>query len=153
MILKMEVSDLDQVADLDASSRLTPWSRQAFLEELQNPLSHCFTLKGEKGPNGHAIGFICFRIVGEESELLSLAIHLQYRQRGWGKELMKFYMDFCGQRNIKIFYLETGISNQPAIGLYRSFAYQPIGIRSKLYQGKEDALLMMRRASSQRGET
>lgn len=145
----MEVSDLDEVVEIDASSRLTPWSRQSFLKELQNPFSYCFTLRKENGSNDPAIGFICFRIVEDESELLSLAIHPHYRQKGLGKQLMKFYIDFCWQRQIKTFYLETGASNQPAIRLYRSFAYQPIGIRSKFYQGREDALLMMKRASSQ----
>ena len=145
-ILKMEASDLDTVAETDASSRLTPWSKESFLEELKNPLSSCFTLKLKKGATEQVIGFICFRILGEESELLDLAIHSRYRQRGFGKHLMTFYLDFCHERRVKTFYLETGVSNQSAIRLYQSFAYQPIGKRPKFYQGREDALLMMRRA-------
>ncbi len=146
MILKMEVSDLDEVVEVDASSRLTPWSRQSFLEELKSPFSYCFTLKRKRGSYVLAIGFICFRIVKEESELLILAVHPRYRQRGLGKKLLKFYFDFCSERKIKDFFLEAGVSNQPAIRLYQSFAYQPVGIRPKFYQGGEDALLMMRRA-------
>jgi ribosomal-protein-alanine N-acetyltransferase len=145
-IAKMEVSDLGEVIEIDVASRLTPWSRQSFLEELRNPFAYCFTLKRIRGPDDQAIGFICFRIVKEESELLILAIHPHYRQRGLGKKLMTFYVDFCSERKIKTFYLDVGVSNQPAIRLYQSFAYQPIGRRSKFYQGREDALLMMRRA-------
>lgn len=145
---RMEVSDLDEVVDIDASSRATPWSRQSFLEELGNPFSFCFTLKRRSGVHDQTSGFICFRIVDEESELLVLAIHPQCRQQGWGKKLMKFYLDFCSQRKVKTFCLETGVSNQPAIRLYQSFAYEPVGARSKFYPGREDALLMMRKAST-----
>ncbi len=147
-IVRMEVSDLDEVVDIDASSRSTPWSRQSFLEELGNPFSYCFTLKRRRGIHDQTRGFICFRIVDEESELFVLAIHPQCRQQGLGKKLMRFYFDLCSRRKIRTFYLEAGASNQSAIRLYQSFAYQPVGIRSKLYRGREDALLMMRKAST-----
>jgi len=146
MIQKMRESDLDEVVRMDASSRSTPWSRQSFLQELQNPFSYCFTLKMEIDSHDQDIGFLCFRIVEQESEILTLVIHPKFRSRGLGQQLMKFYMHFCSQREIKTFYLETAASNQAAICLYRSFSYSPIGIRPKYYQEKEDALLMARRA-------
>jgi ribosomal-protein-alanine N-acetyltransferase len=146
MIQKMRESDLDEVVQMDASSRVTPWSRQSFLQELQNPFSFCFTLKKEIDSHDQNIGFLCFRIVEEESEILNLVIHPKFRGKGLGKQLMKFYIDFCSQREIKTFYLETAASNQAAIRLYRSFSYSPIGVRPKYYQEKEDALLMARRA-------
>jgi ribosomal-protein-alanine N-acetyltransferase len=145
-IVKMEASDLDTVVEMDASSRSTPWSKQSFLKELQNPLSFCFTLKLEKGATEQLIGFICFRILEEESELFDLAIHSRYRQRGFGRQLMTFYLGFCHDLEVKTFYLETGASNRAAIRLYQSLSYQPIGKRVTFYQGREDALLMMRRA-------
>lgn len=144
---KMEVSDLDEVVELDTSSRLTPWSRPSFLEELKNPFSYCYTLRRRRGSHDQIVGIICFRILDEESELLILAIHPQYRQQGLGRKLMKFYFDFCSRKKVETFYLEAGAFNQPAIRLYQSFAYQPIGKRPNYYQGKEDALLLLRRAS------
>ncbi len=146
MIHEMRESDLDDVVQMDASSRPTPWSRQSFLHELRNPFSYCFTLKKDIESDGQNVGFLCFRIVGEESEILSLVIHPRYRQKGLGKQLMKFYIEFCSRREIKAFYLETGVSNQAAICLYESFSYHSIAIRPKYYEGKEDALLMARRA-------
>ena len=146
MIQKMRESDLDEVVRMDASSRSTPWSRQSFQQELQNPFSYCFTLKMEIDSHDQDIGFLCFRIVEQESEILSLVIHPQFRGKGLGKQLMKFYIDFCSWRGIKAFYLETAASNQAAIRLYQSFSYYPIGLRPRYYQGKEDALLMARRA-------
>jgi [ribosomal protein S18]-alanine N-acetyltransferase len=146
MIHKMGESDLDEVVQMDASSRPTPWSRQSFSQELQNPVSYCFTLKKEIDSHDQNIGFLCFRIVGQESEILSLVIHPNFRGKGLGKQLMTFYIDFCTQREVQAYYLETAAGNQAAIRLYRSFSYSSIGVRPKYYQETEDALLMARRA-------
>ncbi len=146
MIQEMSESDLDEVVAIDAPSRPTPWSRQSFLEELKNPLSHCFTFKNEEDSVGHAIAFLCFRIVGEESEILALAVRPENRRMGFGRQLMRFYIEFCLRKKVKALYLETNASNQAAIGLYRSFSYHVIGVRPRYYAGREDALLMARRA-------
>lgn len=144
----MEECDLDEVLSVEAASRQTSWSRQSFVGEMENPLSFCFVLKQRKGSRDQTLGFICFRVIGEESELVNLAIHPLHRQRGLGKELMRFYIDFCSERKVRSFFLETGASNEPAIRLYRSFGYCIEGVRPKFYQGKEDAFLMVRKAPS-----
>ena len=143
----MGESDLDEIVRIEASSRWTSWSRQSFMEEIKSPNSRCFTLKTRNGAGDSLVGFICFRLLEGESELLNLAIHPDYRQKGFGRELMRFYIDFCHQQKIETVYLETSVKNQAAIRLYRSFAYHPIGIRQKFYPENEDALLMARRAS------
>ena len=147
----MAESDLDQVIRIEATSGWSSWSRQSFIEELKNPFSYCFTLRVRNDPGdqpGNEIaGFVCFRLVEDESELINLAIDPRHRRKGFGRELMGFYLDFCRLRKVEVFYLETGVTNQPAIRLYQSFAYQPAGIRPRFYPGKEDALLMTRRAS------
>ena len=145
-IVKMNLPDIDEVVELDGVSRPTAWSRQSFLEEFKNPFSYCYVLKRKIENHVQVSGFICFRILKEESELLILAVHPHCRRQGLGKKLMKFYFDFCSRRGVETFYLEAAVSNQSAIHLYQSLAYQPVGMRSKFYQGREDALLMMRRA-------
>ncbi len=147
----MEEGDLDEVLTIEAASRQTSWSQQSFAEEMKNPLSSCFLLKRKKSPRGQVLGFICFRVIGKESELLNLAVRSRYRQMGLGRQLMRFYFDFCHEKKVRAFYLETGISNQPALRLYQSLGYQIEGVRSKFYPGNEDALLMVRRASPDEG--
>jgi len=90
------------------------------------------------------LGFICFRNIGEESELLNICIHPGHRQKGLGKMLMDFYIDFCSQKGVKNYYLEVHPLNIPAVHLYQSFDFQPAGKRKNFYQGKYDALLMER---------
>ena len=145
IIQKMEIHDLDEVFSIEAASSQTPWSRNSFAEEIQNPLAHCFVMKGGNGSGQRVIGFICFRNVIEESELLDIAVHPDYRRRGIGKKLMQFYIDFSRRRGIHTLYLEVNASNQSAIQLYQGFTYEVSGVRKKFYQGKSDALLMKKR--------
>jgi [ribosomal protein S18]-alanine N-acetyltransferase len=144
-IQKMNVQDLEEVVSMETSSSLTPWSKNIFIKEIENYFSHCFVIKTGEPPHPLVIGYICFRNVKDESELLNLCVHPQYRQLGIGKKLMEYYMDYCSRKGIKTFYLEVNSSNGSAIHLYQCFSYQSFGMRKKFYQGKLDALLMMKK--------
>jgi len=144
-INKMGMEDLDEILPIAASFHLNPWSRNMFIGEILNSASHCFVIKSEENSeNYHPIGFICFRNNGEESELLNICVNPQYQRLGFGKELMKFYIEFCHRRGVKKFFLEVSSSNRQAIHLYQSFSFHSVGIRKKFYQEKFDALLMSR---------
>jgi len=145
VIHKMDIEDLDEVFTIEAASSQAPWSKNSFAKEIQNPFAHCFVMKRENGSGQRVIGFICFRNVVEESELLDIAVHPDYRKMGIGKKLMQFYINFSRRRGIHTFYLEVNASNRSAIQLYQAFAYQSSGVRKKFYQGKSDALLMRKR--------
>jgi ribosomal-protein-alanine N-acetyltransferase len=145
-IRKMGKEDLNEVFDIESSSSLHPWSKNMFLSEIKNPFSYCFTIQMQGVPQCRMVGFICFRNLEEESELLNICVHPQYRRMGIGKKLMQFYIDFSQEMEIKTFHLEVNVSNQTAIRLYQFFSYQSSGIRKKFYQNKFDALLMTRKA-------
>ena len=146
-IEKMDREHLDEVLFIETSSSLTPWSKEMFLEELRNPLAHSFVYyRVDEAQGSHLAGFICFRNIGEESELLNIAVHPLYRRKGIGRKLMQYYMELGRARQIKTFYLEVHVANPPAISLYQGFSYQPVGMRKKFYQGKFDALMMVKRA-------
>jgi ribosomal-protein-alanine N-acetyltransferase len=141
----METKDLDEVSDMEASASLNPWSKNMFIEEMKNAFAHCFVIKTKGILNAQVVGFICFRNIGEESELLNICVHHHYRQMGIGKKLMQFYISFCKKMKAKTFYLEVNASNQPAVHLYQLFSYESLGMRKKFYRGGFDALLMVRK--------
>ena len=141
----MGIQDLDEVISIESCNPLPLWSKSMFVEEMGNPFSYCFVLRIKGRSKQRVIGFICFRNVAEESELLNICVHSDYRQSGAGKKLMEFYVEFGRRRGIKTFHLEVHSSNQPAIHLYQLFSYQSSGMRKKFYQGKFDALLMTRK--------
>jgi ribosomal-protein-alanine N-acetyltransferase len=144
---RMEESDLEEILQMETSVDLSPWSRPSFLEEMKLPFSHCYVLRKGEPPAVQTIGYLCFRTVGDESDLLKMGIHPKERRKGYGRQLMRFYTGFCQSEGIRTFHLETGSSNEAAIGLYRSFSYYPVGVRPRFYRGREDALLMTKKAS------
>lgn len=144
-IQKMELKDVEDILSIEDSDSLTPWSKKMFIEEMKHPFAFCYVLRGENGSTSPVFGYICFRNMVQESELLNLWVHPRYRQQGIGRKLMEFYIDFNLRMGIKAFYLEVHSSNPSAIHLYHSFSYQAFGYRKKFYQGKFDALLMMKK--------
>ncbi len=144
-IQPMEPKDLADVASIAASSPLTIWTQRMFAQEVENAFSYCFVAETHGVLTRQVVGFICFRVIGEESELLNLCVHPQYRRPSAGRRLMQFYINFSKRKGIKRFYLDVDSSNEPALHLYRSFYYAPSGLRKNFYGGKADALLMARR--------
>jgi ribosomal-protein-alanine N-acetyltransferase len=144
-IRKMNIQDLDEVISMESSTSGALWSKNMFIEEMRNPFAYCFVMRIEDRSKQQVIGFICFRNVAEESELLNICVHPAYRQLGAGKRLMEFYVAFSRRREIKTFHLEVHSSNHSAIRLYQLFSYESSGIRKKFYQEKFDALLMTKR--------
>lgn len=144
-IREMRIEDVDQVVRIAATDPYNPWTKAMFLGELLTPpSSHGFLLcQCHHDEEDSAVGFICFRVLGEESELLNIGIAPEHRQRGFGKRLMEFYLDFCHQRGVKKYYLEVHPENLPALHLYRSFHYRGMGRRKRFYQGV-DALVLER---------
>ena len=143
-VRKMEEGDLNEILTLDTSSSLTPWSRPLFLEEMAHPYGHCFSMILHEDPGPKIVAYLCFRTMGDESELLNLAVHPDYRRRGLARHLMAFYIDFCHGEKVKKSFLEVAAGNEAALHLYRSFDYRPTGKRLRFYLGRFDALMMER---------
>jgi len=141
----MDEKDLGEVVAIATSFTSNPWSMNMFIGEMSNPHSYCFVVKTKGGLKWTLMGFICFRNIEDESELLNICVHPQYRQLGVGKKLMQFYISQCRKMKIRTFYLEVDSSNQSAIHLYQLFSYQLMGIRKKFYRGQFDALLMIKK--------
>ncbi len=143
-IRSMEDRDLDVVESIERASSLIPWSKAMFISEMAHPYASCFVITSEENSD-RVVGFICFRIIGQESELLNICIDPGHRHRGLGGELMRFYTSFSIQRGTQTFHLEVRPENRFALRLYSLFSYRPVGVRPKFYRGEFDALRMMRR--------
>lgn len=89
--------------------------------------------------NNDLIGYINFSIIYERVELNYIFIKKEYRNKGFGKELMKYFIEFCN--NVSNITLEVNVNNIAAIKLYESFGFEKIAIR-KNYYNNDDAILM-----------
>lgn len=87
-------------------------------------------------------GFLLGRVIADEAELLTLAVHPSARRSGEGRALVSDFLHAC--RDAASVFLEVAADNDPAIQLYRGFGFEQAGLR-KAYYGKTDAIVMSRK--------
>ena len=89
------------------------------------------------------IGFINVWVVAGEINLNNIALTEKSRGRGLGRALIE-YME--NNEQAERCNLEVRVSNERAIGLYRSLGFEEVGLRKGFYsEPTEDALLMTKR--------
>ncbi|MFZ5780854.1 MAG: ribosomal protein S18-alanine N-acetyltransferase [Pseudomonadota bacterium] len=126
--------DLDRAAALHREAFLPlgerPWSRQDFAELLAQPGTAGLLLAA----GGSDAGFALCRTVGEEAELLSIAVHSTVRRRGFGRHLLRAVVDHVREEGVRKLFLEVGADNPSAQGLYVAEGFTPVGRRRSYYR-------------------
>src|SRR3989339_1149913 len=85
-IAKMLESDVDAVAALEAKVFTLPWSRALILKDIkENKSARFFTAKED----GVLAGYAGFWLLQDEMNIVNVAVHPEYRQKGVGKALLK----------------------------------------------------------------
>ncbi|MCL2758556.1 MAG: GNAT family N-acetyltransferase [Alphaproteobacteria bacterium] len=85
-------------------------------------------------------GFIVWRAAADECEIITIGTRPDARGQGIAGAMLAL-MERDLPRPIKIF-LEVAADNAAARALYEKNGYRNIGIRSKYYDGKTDAVVM-----------
>lgn len=97
------------------------------------------------GPDGPA-GFSLVRSVADEAELLLLAVEPAQQGQGIGHALLSEFIRSGHARGASRLHLEVRDGN-PAIGLYSSAGFRPVGRRRNYYHGPQgesfDAVTLM----------
>lgn len=140
-IQRMKPEDIDGVIKIEQSSYGDHhWSKESFLNELQNELAYYYSLYTQQGELAGYAG--CWHIL-EEAHITTIAVTPEFRKRNFGQALLKRIIDDCYLAKIKYITLEVRVSNTPAINLYTKYGFSSFGTRKKYYQdNNEDALIM-----------
>ena len=138
-ITQMLAEHSSQLAEIEKLCFSTPWSEKQILDELENPLAAYFV-----AVDGDVVaGYIGSQTVLGEACVMNVAVHPNYRGRGVSTLLMQALVDHCKATECTLLTLEVRESNEPALGLYRSFGFEVLGKRRNYYtEPKEDALIM-----------
>ena len=89
------------------------------------------------------IGFIIGRQVGEEAEILNLAVILAKRRKGEGGALLKAAMDEFQARQVSRVFLEVRESNEGGIEFYAKHGFGKTGRRADYYHDSGEAAILM----------
>lgn len=91
---------------------------------------------------GRVSGFVIGRQIGDEAEILNLAVRQAERKKGQATELLQAILRAFRQGGVTRAFLEVRASNAPAIAFYQKHQFRQIGRRRRYYRNPdEDALL------------
>ena len=134
--------NIDTVCEIDKASSCYNWTKEMFMEELVNKNSFFKILFLDD----KIVGYIIYRILFDEAEILNIVIDNNFKKRKLGKYLLEQTINDILERNIKTIFLEVGKKNIPAVNLYLQFGFKQYNIRKGYYKNGENALLMKRQS-------
>jgi [ribosomal protein S18]-alanine N-acetyltransferase len=138
-------ADIDAILSIENQSFQSPWTRQHFQGEFNQP--HSFTLLARRvdiTPSEIA-GYIVYWFLIDELHILNLAVSPQYRRLGLARSLLLETIQRAQAIHIKTAWLEVRPSNEAAISLYHSFEFELVITRKRYYSDTgEDALILSR---------
>ena len=141
----MAVAHLDAVLAIDQQSFSMPWTDAMFRSELQNERTSRLLVARAKAADGPIVGYIAYRIVLDEMHVILMAVASAWRRRGIARQLLCQAMDQARAVGCIRATLEVRVSNTPALQLYYSLRFAPVGTRPKYYlRPTEDALILWR---------
>ncbi|MEG0958986.1 MAG: ribosomal protein S18-alanine N-acetyltransferase [Erysipelotrichaceae bacterium] len=140
MLEKMQVSDLNEVLELENEVLHSRWSYDQFLYELeQNEFANLFVIRKQ----GELVGFIDYWITFEVCQLASIAVKEKFQRFGYASKMMLEMEKCVSHYQCESIQLEVRVSNLKAIEFYKKNGYFKINIRKNYYgDTHEDAIVM-----------
>lgn len=141
----MKLEDVPRVHEIDVLSFTLPWPEKSYLFELiENPTT--LAIVAEIIPQDSKpviIGMAVEWIVVDEAHVATIAIHPEYRGRGYGKRLLAESLRMAMRRGATLATLEVRENNLLAQQMYAKFGFTIVGRRPHYYKdNNEDAVLM-----------
>jgi ribosomal-protein-alanine N-acetyltransferase len=136
----MRRADVDAVVDIERDSFSMPWSRGAFLYEVeQNRVARCWVCRAD----GALMGYLCLWEIGGEIHITNIAVDRPHRRQGIARWMLTEILEDARRRGARTVFLEVRPTNTEALGLYEALGFHVIGRRKGYYYDTgEDALVM-----------
>ena len=143
-------ADLDEVMEvMDAAFGRRygeAWTRSQLAGIL--PMDGVALTLARKEGNGATIGFSLVRTVGEEAELLLLAVRPTHQREGIGGRLLDDFMEGAAKGGVRRVHLEVRDGNA-AVAMYRTAGFEQAGKRRNYYHASDgrrfDALTLVKK--------
>ena len=133
------LSDLDRVMEIEhASYGVDAWSRESMAGDLA--AAHTVYLVAETGEG--TVGYAGVRVSYPDAEVLTIAVDPAARGAGVGRALFDGLLAVAAEGDCLNVFLEVGVTNEPALALYRSRGFEGLAVRPRYYPSGEDALVM-----------
>lgn len=136
----MKLEDVDSVFEIECCSFKTPWTKQAFVDEINNN-KLCRYVVGKHKEK--IVGYGGMWFVMDEAHITNVAVHPQYKGQTVGQKIVQNMIELAIANKIKAMTLEVRPSNIPAKNLYKKMGFYECGLRKGYYADTgEDAIIM-----------
>ena len=122
--------DADMVAKLHAHGFYRGWPREDFAAYISGEGTPLYVACDAKRK---IAGFAMLRHLGEEAELITIAVDPKWRKRGVGVALLRALIDDLLMSPAKRLFLEVAADNVAALKLYGKFGFQKVSERRGYY--------------------
>ena len=133
-------ADLTCLLEIEKASFIFPWTKQQLAYEIKRK-AVCVLRQ-----TNFIVGFIILHFVADQCEIINFAMHPDYQNQGFGKQLLQAAIQYIQQRNCLQIFLEVRKSAIKVQGFYQRFGFVAMGVRKAYYalpNGKrEDAIIM-----------
>lgn len=137
--------DADVLARLHAHGFYRGWPREDFSTYLAQDETPIYVACDARR---RVFGFIMLRLLGDEAELITIAVDPAWRGKGVGRALLHAALDDLRMTRARRLLLEVAADNPAALKLYRSEGFAEIGRRDGYYarvNGQPATALVMAR--------
>jgi ribosomal-protein-alanine N-acetyltransferase len=134
-------ADLDAVLAVEEASFTSPWTREMYLAEFENPGISFFYVA--KTPLGEIVGFCSFWRVLDELHINNLAVAPEHRRAHAATALLSRVLADGASWGAERATLEVRHSNEPAQRLYERFGFSVASIRRGYYSNPEENALVL----------
>ena len=125
-----KAADADPLAKLHAQGFYRGWPREDFAAYISGEGTPLYVACDAKRK---IAGFAMLRHLGEEAELISIAVDPKWRKRGVGVALLRALIDDLLMSPAKKLFLEVAADNVAALKLYGKFGFQKVSERRGYY--------------------
>ena len=124
-------SHIPEAAEIEALCFSDPWSANALRFLLPSDSVAAFTCIDEA--TGRVCAYCGMSYVLDEGEIVNVAVHPDYRRRGYARAVLGALFRFADAHGIRHLVLEVRASNVAAQALYRSLGFTEVGIMPAYY--------------------
>lgn len=135
----MVYEDIDQVVEIEKQLFSSPWDRDAFEYELEQPCAESYVV----AERDRVVAYLMAWSLLDEMHVLNVAVIAELQHQGIARNMLELVIDKAQAQQVRMVHLEVRESNARAIRLYEKIGFKTVGRRRKYYDNPtEDALLM-----------
>ena len=157
MIRAIQIPDCEAIAAIEAQRFSTVFDRGrlltfmkmrafcGFVDDLNTP-NFLNTVDNLNKPSNLA-GYLLATTIIDEAEILSLAVSTDHQKCGRGAGLLRHFLAYIAEQDVKSVFLEVAADNVSALALYHRYGFAEFGRRPSYFRrsdGNCDAILMRR---------